>query len=278
MADVVVVTTTDQKPMLKDLIKNLPAIISGSVTDVQGIGNGFRSRIGYTILSLILPNFDELGQGLPGIDGTKWPPLSKEYLAYSRRFGSTEKADLRKQAGVSKQHQHAPGDKKGLLTTDQLKLWRRTYADRLAWYIMRESDDKAKAHAAAVAWIVVKRAGAKTKLDVYGNRKVTILVDTGRLRGSLQPGYLQEPNGPQAEYVKPAGKGGPDQVFENNTGELIVGTNVQYASAHHNAKGKRPKRRLWPNQFPDSWWQEILGAGVSGLLRIAELFGGGKGI
>lgn len=277
MNDQVHITTTrDQKPKLVELIRHLPAILSGRVSDVAGIANGFRSRIGYSILSLIAPNFNELGRGMTGADGDKWPLLSKAYLAYGRRFGKGEQAELKKQAGIGKGHSFAPGNKKGLLTADQLKLWRRTYADRLAWYTMRMPDNKAKARAAAIAWIVVKAAGAKTKLEVYGNRQVQILVDTGRLRGSLQPGWIQE-TGPNAEYQKPSGIGGQDQTFTSLPGEVIVGTNVSYGEYHH--EGKRvPKRRLWPKEFPSDWWTQILGTAISGLIRISEIVGGGRGI
>ncbi len=279
MAETVhVTTTTDQTPALRELVFNLPAILSGRLPDVQGIATGFRTRIGFAILNLIVPNFDNLGRGQSGDDGDKWKPLSRAYLAYNRRFGPTEKSDLKKQAGLSKQHRLAPGDNKGLLTKDQLKLWRKTYSDRLAWYIMRESDAKAKSHAAAVAWIVVKKAGGKTMLDVYGNRTVQILVDTGRGRGSLTPGQMTE-QGPTAFYAKPAGKGGGEQVFDtSNPSQVVTGTNVGYMGAHHRGNRRLPKRRLWPEQFPHGWWDSILGTAISGLVRIAEVFQGSRGI
>lgn len=278
MDTVSITATKDQKPAIKKLITDLPGILSGRVSDVQGIAQGFRSRIGYGILSLIIPNFDNLGRGLSGADGDKWKALSKRYLAYSRRFGPTEAKDLKKAAGLGKTHKHGPGDKKGLLTPDQLKLWRKTYADRLSWYIMRESDENAKRHAAAVAWIVVKSRGAKTKLEVFGNRTVQILVDTGRGRGSLTPGTLQE-FGPTATYQKPTGKGATEQEFDvTNPNQVVVGTNVGYMGAHHRGNKRLPRRRLWPENFPQEWWNSILGVAISGLVRIGEVFHSGRGI
>lgn len=281
MIDVTVTTTTDKIPELRTLVRNLPGIISGRLADVGGIAHGFKVRIGYALVSLIAPNFDELGRGLQGSNEEKWPPLSKEYLAYSRRFGPTEKRDLKKQHGLGRQHQYAPGDKKGLLTREQLQLWRRTYADRLAWYLMRLPDKKAKEVAARIAWSVVKRAGGKTMLEVYGNRQVQILVDTGRGRASLQPGLVFE-SGPDANYDKPNGKGGVEQVFELEPSSVTVGTNVGYMGAHHRdrQKGMRgpPTRRLWPRELPGSWWQQILGVAIQGLVRIGELYNGGRGI
>lgn len=281
MTEVTVVTTKDKLPELRTLIRNLPGILSGRIPDSGGIAKGFRVRIGYGLLSLIAPNFDALGRGLQADNEEKWPPLSKEYLAYGRRFGPGEQADLKKQHGLGKAHRYAPGDKKGLLTKDQLALWRKTYADRLAWYIMKLPDAKAKEVAARIAWTVVKKAGGKTKLEVYGNRQVQILVDTGRGRASLQPGIVYE-SGPEANYEKPNGKGGMEQVFELEPASVTVGTNVGYMGAHHRdrMKGMRgpPTRRLWPRELPSKWWEQILGVAIQGLTRIGELYNGGKGI
>lgn len=277
MEDVTVTVSESQKPVIRDLITSLPGILSGRLTDVAGISRGFSSRIGYGIMSLVAPNFDKLGRGEQAANEEKWPPLSKEYLAYSRRFGTGEQSNLKKAAGLGKGHRFAPGDKKGLLTKDELKQWRRIYADRLAWYIMRLPDAKAKEVAARIAWSVMKQRGAKTKLEVYGNRQVQILVDTGRGRGSLQPGIVYE-SGPSAAYQKPNGKGGEDQVFELEPSGVTVGTNVGYMGAHHRdrLKGSKgpPTRRLWPRDFPQDWWNQILGVAISGLTRISELYGG----
>lgn len=261
MSDQTVVVTRDQKPALTDLIRRLPAMLAGRVPDEGGVASGFRARIGWQIFSLVFPNFNELGRGLPGADGDKWPPLSPEYLAYSRGPASTRHA-----GGL------APGGKDGFLTPDQLKLWKRTFADRYAFYIMREPDSKAKAHAAAVAWIVVKAAGGKTKLKEFGSRQAGVdyqmLVDRGVLRQSLQPGQVSE-NGPAADYQAER-----EQIYRDETTQMVVGTKVPYAAAHHAAKSAKRRRRLWPERFPSDWWRQILGQAVGGLSRIASLFGG----
>lgn len=271
--------TRDQKPELVSLFQRLPAILAGNVPDEHGIAAGFKARIGFAILSLIAPNFDELGRGNTGADGTKWRPLTAAYLAYQRRFGPGEQADLKKLAGLGKQHRHAPGykqtgePKKGLLDPQQLKQWRQIYARHLAYFITRLSEAEAKAIAAGIAWNKMKELGAKTKLEVYGQRQVQILVDTGRLRGSLLPGSLDETGGPEAHYRKPSGIGSQDQEFDISvSGQVIVGTNVEYAVHHHNPKNPRRKRRLWPERFPDGWWREILGAAISGLSKIQTIF------
>jgi hypothetical protein len=260
--DAHVVTTRDQKPQLTDLIRRLPAMLAGRVPDEHGVAAGFRARIGWSIFSLVLPNFNELGRGNQGADGTKWPPLSPEYLAYQRGPKST------RTAGGS-----APGGKDGFLTKEQLKLWKRTYADRLAFYVMREPDEKAKRHAAAVAWLVVKAAGGKTKLHEFGETKTPgvdyqMLVDRGVMRQSLTPGQLHE-RGPAADYSPEV-----EQVYRDEQTQMVVGTRVPYAAAHHAAKNPKRRRRLWPEQFPSDWWREILDNARGGIARIVQLFGG----
>lgn len=277
VAEVRTTITTDQKPALTELVRRLPSILAGRSQDVAGIAHGFRTRLGFAILSLVGPNFDLLSRGGVGADGTKWFPLSQAYLAYGRRFGKGEETALKKAAGLGKGHRYAPGDEKGLLTKEQLQMWRRIYADRLAWYMRRESDDKAKAHAAAVAWIIVKEKGAKTKLEVYGHRQAQILVDTGYLRQSIQPGTLTE-IGVEGQYSPPGGQGGIAQVMDKDTPYMVVvGTRVQYAAYHHAARNANRRRRLWPQQFPEDWWRQILGVAISGLQRIADLYDGRNG-
>ena len=262
----------DHQAELMGVLRSLPGILTGRVADPYGIGEGFRARIGHATLGLILENFETLSRGEPGVDGEKWPDLSKEYLAYQRRFGQNEKRDLLKGAGLKGQkNRHGPGATKGLLTQSQLQLWRKTFSDRFAWYVRSEPDEAARAHAAAIAWIVVKKAGGKTKLEVFGNRKVQILVDTGYLRGSITPGTLTE-QGPNALYNPPPIFGGLEQVFESQQPyQIVVGTNVKYAKYHH-GDGVNGYRPLWPNSFPDDWWNQILGVSITGLQRINEIF------
>lgn len=282
MNDTRYTVTVDQKEQLTRLIRRLPAMIAGKIPDESGIAEGFRNRLGFALFSLIGPNFEDLGRGGSGADGTKWPPLTKAYLAYGRRFGQGEIVSLKKAAGLGKGHRHAPGKEKGLLTLAQLTTWRQIYGTRLAYLSLRMSYKEASARAAAIAWATIKKQGAKTKLEVFGNRVVQVLVDTGRLRGSLQPGTLSEGSGPQGAYQKPSGLGGDEQLLDASTsGRVICGTNVKYAVYHHAAKSPKRCRRLWPQQFPTEWWNQILGTAVSGLTRIGELFlsgGIGRGL
>lgn len=261
-----VVCTSDRKPEIARLLRLLPAMLSGRVQDEHGIAAGFRARLGMAFYSLVAPNFEKLGRGQAGADGDVWPPLSAEYLAYSRPITGRKPPKAGKKA---------PGGKDGLLTGEQLKLWNREFAHALNHYIVFESEEEAKSHAAAIAWLSVERAGGKTKLSDprFGGRQAgidyQILVSEGYLANSLKPGQLIEKQGPDAEY-----RGSQDQHFEDESYRLIVGSDDHKAKYHHNGHGTR-KRRLWPERFPSDWWQQILGTAASGLTRIGQLFGGG---
>ena len=260
---VTTVVTRDRKPELERIIRRLPSMLAGNVPDEHGIAAGFRARIGWAFFQLVAFSFNEKGRGGTDSAGESWAPLSPGYLAYRRPVTGRQPP----RAGG-----FAPGGKDGYLTPDQLRLWRRTYADRLAWYVMRMPDKDAKARAAAIAWIVVKEKGAKTKIGTFGQRKAgidyQILVDTGVLRRSLLPGEAVNENDVHSEY-RPA----DNQKFDDVGTRLIVGTTVPYAKYHHHGKGKR-RRRFWPETLPQDWWRQITDAAVSGFVRIGELFGG----
>lgn len=273
MADSVYITTTsDQKPALRQLVRNLPAMLAGRIPDVAGIAHGFRTRIGFSILGLVVPNFDELGRGQSGADGEKWKPLSPATIA-GRRFGPGEKTKLLKEAGLKARHKFPSA----LSAGGNLTLYKAIYAKKLPHYAMKEDMVTARAHASQFASNYVKEHGAKTKVQVFGgnNRQIQILVDTGRGRGSLTPGQITE-LGPEALYTKPAGKGGPEQEFDDTKPDsIVVGTNVGYMGAHHRGNKRLPQRKLWPTNFPGAWWNSILGSAISGLVRIGDVFRGG---
>ena len=263
------VVSASAKPAFRQLIRSLPGMLGGSAADSFNVARGFSIRIGFSLLERIVDNFEVLSRGGVGIDGTKWPPLSPAYLAYKRRFAPGEREALLAAAGISADLK----SEKGILTPEQIKLWRRVFARYLARFLARgDKEEEAKSHAAAIAWIAVKEAGGKTKLEVFGKRVVQILVDTGRGRSSLLPGYVIE-NGPAAEYIK-VGASMSDQVFDMRPGSITVGTNIKYMAYHHYGRNVRKRRRLWPEKMPAEWFRHILRAGLSGLVRIGELFGG----
>lgn len=260
-----VTVSSDRRKDVVDFLRELPRMLSGQVADPQGVAAGLRARLAWSVFSLVAPNFNDLGRGLPGADGDRWAPLSREYLAYHRPV----KGRKPPRAGKS-----APGGKDGFLDKQQLAEWRRIYAQSLKRLLLDHPEKEAKGIAAAKAWAALKRAGAKTKIDVFGNRVMgqdyQALVDTGRLRQSLQAGELLE-RGPAAEY-----RGTDEQEAEVGTPyRVVVGTNDKKAGWHHNGKGRR-RRRLWPEQFPSDWWRQILSQLRGGLMRIGDLFREGK--
>lgn len=246
-------------------------ILAGRVPDQHGIARGFMLRLAVAFLEKVKLAFIVKSRGGTDEAGISWPPLSKEYLAYGRRFGRGEQAALKRAAGLGSANRHAPGGK-GLLTAAQEKRWWQIYRSNLPWLAAANPIKVAKSRAAAIAWNQIKKEGGKTKLEVFGNRQVDILRDTGVLFNSLSPGELS-PNGPNASYARPDG-----QIVETHPGELIVGTNVAYAAAHHKAKNPKRLRRLWPeaNEIPQQWWEYFSRQASGGLRFAVELIVGGR--
>lgn len=231
-------------------------MLVGKSPDTQGIAKGVFIALGFAALSDIKSDFIRKSRGGVGEDGERWQPLTREYLAYGRRFGRGEQAALKKAAGLGKGNRFAPGKNKGLLTADQLKQWNRIFAQSLSRFLLSMPSPEAAARAAAVAWIELKNQGAKTKLQVYGSRKVEILRDTGVLFNSLSPGKIST-IGPNATYTKPS----ENQIFDTLKNGVIVGTNVPYAAVHnygHASRPKMPKRQFIPEEVPEIWWQRWL--------------------
>lgn len=244
-----VIYTSVSRADLKRRLAALPGILSGRLPDRLGIAHGFKLRLAVAFLEKIKLAFITKSRGGTDECGISWPRLSKAYLAYQRRFGPGEKAQLKKGAGLGRANRFAPGGHDGLLTKAQEKEWWAIYCRNLAWLAAREPIATAKARAASIAWSEMKKRGAKTKLDVFGNREVEILRDTGALFNSLSPGILGE-LGPNASYTSPDG-----QIVVDRPGELLVGTNVEYAKYHQGDEENPGRRRFFPrpDEIPQHW-------------------------
>lgn len=246
------------------LIRSLPAVLAGRAPDPHGIGRGFRLRMAFAFFSVVKEEFIVKSRGGTDAAGIKWRPLSREYLAYQRPMGRNGSGSRQppRAGGL------APGGHDGFMSQKQLKAWRACYAHVLNALVLKGVPvDEAKGRAAATAWARAKKSGVRTKLDVFGSRDVEILRDRGILFNSLSPGVVLD-NGPAADYSPPTGDGGQNQVVRDDGSSLLVGTNVDYAERNHRI------RPLWPpdGRLPQEWWDEILDAGVSGLLMIGVLF------
>lgn len=196
------------------------------------IANAMMVRAGMAALGRIRQAFIVKARG--GVDeaGEKWQPLSPKTIAYSK----TRQRGIGGRTRTEKKRWPRPSQ---ALNQRQQNRWWEVYRRQLAIYKGNKS------HAASVAWIVLKREGAQTLLDKYGNRQVEILRDTGLLLNSLSPGAQSN-----------------DQVFRVGHGEVTVGTNRKGAAAHHKGiPGRLPQRRLWPEprKWPASWWRDIIG-------------------
>lgn len=232
----------------KRLIHALTQSLVGQDSSMPGIARGVFSAMGMAALSDIKSDYVRKARGGTGEDGVKWPPLEKETIAYSRRFGSGEKAKLKKAAGLGRGHRFGAGGKTGLLSASQKKQWNAIYASTLKRMLASTDLASAKVRAAQVAWATMKKRGAKTKLEVYGNRSVEILRDTGILLNSLSPGEMTG-----SEYQSST----EDQVFDTITNGVIVGTNVPYAATHQYGDAKRgiPARPFLPEGDAPQVWQ-----------------------
>lgn len=231
---------------LTNLLRQLPALFAGKVSDTLGVARGLQLRVGVALLSKVQQAFIVKSRGGTGEDGIRWPPMKPASIAQRRTTGGE-----RKQLGISGKRT------RGLLTPAQDKRWKAIFAQRKAMFIAKFGwgDQAAAAKAAAIAWTVLKAEGAKTKIGTLGNRQVDMCRDTGRYFRSLSPGVEDRPSGADG------------QVFETPPGKVIVGTNVQYAA--YQAK----MRPLWPpsGQLPERWWVALKQAAVRGAVQAVKL-------
>ncbi len=255
------------------IVVKLSLALTGRDHAAAGVARSVFIAIGMAALSDIKADFVRKARGGTGEDGVKWKPLKKETIAYSRRFGKGEKSSLKKAAGLGRGHRFAPGGRPGLMSATQLKQWKAIYASVLRRLMASADAGEAKSRAAKIAWAVMKKRGVKTMLQVFGNRSVETLRDTGVLLNSLSPGQMVGDG-----YQKPAGVG-DDQVFDITARGVIVGTNVPYAPTHQNGDPERgvPARPFLPVGDPPEVWRQrwldvgatAVAAGLTRLLRAA---------
>lgn len=250
------------KRAVKHSIRELLGQLTGKSPDRGHYARSVFYAIGFAALMDIQAAFLVKSRGGTGEDGVTWPPLSKEYLAYQRRFGDGEQAALKRKAGLNKSHHLGVHGKGGLLTKAQQKRWYALYYGKVGSFAARMEVTEAQSFAAALAWNAIKAEGAKTKLEIFGNRIVDILQDTRVLFDSLSPGYFDG-----TVYDKPVTNGGEQQVFTALTDGIVIGTNVPYAAAHNYGypKGGIPKREFLPEVVPQIWSDRWAKAGTDAL-------------
>lgn len=235
------------------IIRAFVGALTGSDSRYAREASGVFMAVGFAALSDIQQDFIRKARGGTGEDGNKWKPLDPKTLAYSRRFGPGEKAQLKRAAGLGPANRQ-----RGLLTAAQNKRWRQIFGTRLARFAESMPVNEAMAAAAAVAWATVKREGAKTKIEVFGNRPHEILRDTGVLLNSLSPGRLVQDN-----YIPST----PDQVFETLADGVIVGTNVAYAGKQNETRPFVPRE----DQIPRVWRERWIDAGKNAIVVALQI-------
>lgn len=218
-------------------------MMAGAAPDPKGLARSIQLRAGVALLGEIQRDFLTKSRGGTGRDGITWPPLKPETIARRR----STPAELR---GFGIHEGPRPS-----LSPAEDQLWRRTFVSVYRRARVDLDDREAKARAASVAWATVKRAGAKTKTELLGSRKVDMLRDTGELFRSLTPGIDDVPSGADG------------QVFEVRPGRVIVGTNKKPWHQDGNAAKNLPARPLWPRsgEVPAAWWPAVNEAVATGL-------------
>ena len=220
----------------------LARMLSGKAADTFGIAESFQLTLGFAALSDIKDAY--LAKAAGGRDemGIKWPPLDPKTIA-NRRVGARDlrNAEVKRYTTIRKR--------------ETRKAMGRFMASGL-------DDREAMRRARFVGTIKANKEVGKTKVEILGSRRVEILRDIGRLLTSLSPGILSG-SGNLTRYSPPNGDGGEKQIFETLPGQLIVGTNVIYASTHQHGDQSRniPQRKILPDDttpVPTVWWDRWL--------------------
>lgn len=242
-------------------LRNLEGIVTGR----KGGGGSWQQillvRMGLALLAKIKEAFLVKARGGTDETGLRWKPLSPYTIAYSRRhraFSKTKPGVLTK-SWVPRPGVRARYRPSWILTKKQRERWWDLYRRYLAIY---HGD---KAHAARIAWSILKDEGAQTLMGVYGNTPVEILRDTGVLYNSLSPGMVVGTAPPPQHPPKP-----DKQVFRTRLGEVIVGTNRKWSWTHHEGTARIPRRPLWPDpkRWTGGWWDAILTQGQLGIVDL----------
>ena len=223
------------------MFRSLSSILRGT-GDTLGIGQGFKSAIGFAALSDIKDAYITKARGGTDEMGIKWAPLKPATIA-NRRIGQ-------------------PRGEAATAIRERQKIQKRETRKALARFRLRLPEGEARRRAAIVGGIKATQITGKTKVETLGGRSVEILRDTGVLLNSLSPGELSA-----SRYTKPSDEGGSEQIFDVS-GDIVVGTNVVYAGPHQHGTQHIPARPFLPDEdhpVPQSWWDRWLAAGVQAL-------------
>lgn len=247
---------------VRRLIIQFVASMSGRAGEFEPYVRGIKLRVGMVALACVQEAFIVKAGGGMGDDGIAWAPLKKQTIA-NRPMGAGDRQSMKGYGG------HNGKDKlgrikRGFLSPAEDAQWRRIFATRKAQFIARYGMDDAAASARAgqIAWATLKSQGAKTKLEVLGNRKVQIGRDTGRLLNSLSPAIAN----PESQSIMVEARDVEDQILREEDGAVVIGSNVAYAGPFHKM------RPLWPDgELPPAWGIRVAEAAASGIAEAIEM-------
>lgn len=248
-------TNAEVRRMLEGFIRSF----SDGAGEYAPLVRGIKLRVGMVALACVQEAFIAKAAGGAGEDGISWEPLKKQTIA-NRPLGPGDKK-LMKGYGAHNGRDVLGRAKRGFLTPVEDKRWRMIFATRKAMLMAKHgmADAAASARAGEIAWATLKAEGAKTKLEVLGNRHVQMLRSTGRLFNSLSPG-TEDPAHHPITAPPPDAPIPSDRILQEDVGAVIVGSNVEYAAAQH------AKRPLWPEgELPPAWNERIAEAAKSGI-------------
>lgn len=207
---------------LRGLLKDLPEALStgrrakGQLLKLRNI---YWATFTHEFYKLVHAGFKIKSKGGTDETGDKWKPLARATKAYrpNKKGLSAVMANRKKERGQTK----------GLLTVKQTALWRGIYSSNFGRLAATMGEGPARAQAAKVAWGIIKsKYGGKTKLSEFGDKDVPILIRSGRLLRSLEPGKMSN------NRYYPL----KDQIYNLKGGRLQLGTKVPYAAYQNKAR------------------------------------------
>ena len=213
------VKTNRSRRFVLRVFRNIGNYIDGSIPDRHRIGSVFWGTFTRELFKRIHRSYEVRSEGGTDDLGNKFKPLSPSTIA-ARPIG---KGQLGTFGLTKKQSGTAFGKRtRGLLTPKENDLWKLVYARNVARLRLNVNERTARNVAAKKAWAAVKAIGAKTRKELLSKRNVLIMRVTDRIFNSL------EPAGGTGYY-----RAKKDQLYEQVSGTITLGTLVEYAK-HHN--------------------------------------------
>ena len=249
------------------VVQQLSAVLSGRAQDNDQIARGFMLALGFAALSSIREAYIEKARGGTDAMGIKWKPLKPETIANRKGPGETKaRISVSDTAG-----QRIDKIAQAKLVRDRERIRKRETKEALSKFLLSLPEREALRRARIVGGLKATAETGKTKVQTKGSREHQILVDIGTLFNSTGPGLLQG-----ASYQKPTDRGGEQQIMQVFPGELIVGTNVPYATTHQRGDASRniPARPFLPGDqypVPQIWWDRWLRAANAALVESVEI-------